>query len=25
MKRLERWVRGEAPYNEGPLPERGWD
>lgn len=25
MKRLERLVRGEAPYNEGPLPERGWD
>ncbi len=25
MKRLERWVRGEAPYNEGPLAERGLD
>jgi hypothetical protein len=25
MARLQRWVRGDAPYNEGPLIERGWD
>jgi len=23
--RICKWVRGEAPYNEGPLPESGWD